>query len=270
MPDSCYVSHFLVSSSVVQKTDSLALFMSVAFGKWCPWFLPPSSVMPFRKNKWWLADFLGSSVSLGGLLLCFLLCFSPALPRIPDYWVRYKLWMAMTYQESIWLPCFPGISSVLKHYWNARRGKYESIDYWIAESNNEMCETSWPCAILSGAYSPHWGHMNLSVSATPLSTLCSPSSPWCWTKMLSPRLPCYTQNCTKISWRYLMNVHTLTVTVQLNIIYRNIYGKWWIWCSTVFFPQGRPLSFKTFLIWVLISIYQGKEESKQTADNQSQ
>lgn len=30
-------------------------------------------------------------------------------------------------------------------------------------------------------------------------------------------------------------------------------------CSTVFFQQGRPLSFKTFLIWVLISIYQGKE-----------
>lgn len=35
-------------------------------------------------------------------------------------------------------------------------------------------------------------------------------------------------------------------------------------CSTVFFQQGRPLSFKTFLIWVLISIYQGKEQSNQT------
>lgn len=29
---------------------------------------------------------------------------------------------------------------------------------------------------------------------------------------------------------------------------------------TLFSPQGRPLSFKTFLIWVLISIYQGEEE----------
>lgn len=27
----------------------------------------------------------------------------------------------------------------------------------------------------------------------------------------------------------------------------------------VILPQGRPLSFKTFLIWVLISIYQGKD-----------
>jgi len=26
--------------------------------------------------------------------------------------------------------------------------------------------------------------------------------------------------------------------------------------------QGRPLSFKTFLIWVLISIYQGKQEMR--------
>lgn len=30
---------------------------------------------------------------------------------------------------------------------------------------------------------------------------------------------------------------------------------------TLFSPQGRPLSFKTFLIWVLISIYQGEEET---------
>lgn len=31
------------------------------------------------------------SVSPGCLLLCFLFRFSAALPRIPDYWVRYKL-----------------------------------------------------------------------------------------------------------------------------------------------------------------------------------
>lgn len=31
--------------------------------------------------------------------------------------------------------------------------------------------------------------------------------------------------------------------------------------SLFFSSQGRPLSFKTFLIWVLISIYQGKNES---------
>lgn len=30
---------------------------------------------------------------------------------------------------------------------------------------------------------------------------------------------------------------------------------------TLFSSQGRPLSFKTFLIWVLISIYQGEEET---------
>lgn len=82
------------------------------------------------KLPFWLSSF---SVSIDGFLLCFLLCFSPTLPRIPDYWVRYKLWIMMTYRESIWLPSFPGISSVLKHCWNARRGKYESIDFWTNE-----------------------------------------------------------------------------------------------------------------------------------------
>lgn len=125
------------------------------FGKWCPWLSLIFNVI--LKISRWLTDILDSSfsVSLGCLLLCLLLCFSPALPRIPDYWVRYKLRMAMTYQESIWLPYFPGISTVLTRCWNVRRGKCESIDYCMmhfsAVSNNEMCET--------GLYSPHWGHM---------------------------------------------------------------------------------------------------------------
>lgn len=54
----------------------------------------------------------------------------------------------------------------------------------------------------------------LSVSAIPLSTPCSLSSPWCWTKMLSQRLPCYTQSCIRIFWRYLVNVRKLTIAVQ--------------------------------------------------------
>lgn len=35
----------------------------------------------------------------------------------------------------------------------------------------------------------------------------------------------------------------------------------------LFFPptQGRPLSYKTFLIWVLISIYQGKKSTPARA-----
>lgn len=33
-------------------------------------------------------------------------------------------------------------------------------------------------------------------------------------------------------------------------------------CLTFLSPQGRPLSYKTFLIWVLISIYQGKDSSQ--------
>lgn len=36
-------------------------------------------------------DMCPLSLSTGCLLLCFLLCFRAALPRILDYWVRYKL-----------------------------------------------------------------------------------------------------------------------------------------------------------------------------------
>lgn len=201
-------------------------------------------------------DFLNSTFlpSPGSFLLCFLLCFSPSVPRILDYWVRYKLWMAMTYQASIWLPRFHGISSVLKHCLIAWRGKYESIDYWSWYIS--LLNPTMKCVKLfsSGACSPHWEHMILSVSAIPLSTQCSLSSLWCWTKMLSQKLPCYIQSYTKICWRYLTVVHVLNVTVQPHII-NKIHMK-----NTMFFffPQGRPLSFKTFLIWVLISIYQGK------------
>lgn len=37
---------------------------------------------------------------------------------------------------------------------------------------------------------------------------------------------------------------------------------WWL-TRSLLFPQGRSLSFKTFLVWVLISIYQGKRLSLQ-------
>lgn len=95
-------------------------------------------------------------------------------------------------------------------------------------------------------------HMILSVSATPLSTPCSLSSPWCWTKMLSLRLLCCTQSYTKTFWRYLMN--SLLAVLPCDIKKNTLNT------ACVFSPQGRPLSFKTFLIWVLISIYQGNEE----------
>lgn len=63
-----------------------------------------------------LADLIFSSspVPAGGFLLCVLLRFSPALPRIPDYRVRYELWMEMTYRESIRPPRVRDISSVFR------------------------------------------------------------------------------------------------------------------------------------------------------------
>lgn len=157
-------------------------------------------------------------MSPGGLLLCFLLRFSATLPRIPNYWVRYKIWMAMTYQESIWLPCLPGISSVLEHCWNVRRGKIWK--YWLmhftAESNSEMCESSCVHVPFHCELVPHTEVTWVCFfSATPPSTPCSRSSPWCWTKMWSQRSPCCTQNCTKIFWRYLINVYTLLQCSQV-------------------------------------------------------
>lgn len=151
------------------------------------------------------AFFFFFSVSLGRFLLCFLLCFGPALPRIPDHWVRYALWMGMTYQESIWLPSFPGISSVFKRCWNVRRGKCESIDYCTDAFHCRVQQWNvWTILYLESIPRTEvtW---SLSFSAIPLSTPCSLSSPWCWTKMLSQRSQCYTQSCTKISWRWLIS-----------------------------------------------------------------
>lgn len=51
-----------------------------------------------------------------------------------------------------------------------------------------------------------------------------------------------------------MFTHWLSIQKR---VWKVIIVKTW---RAVFSPQGRPLSFKTFLIWVLISIYQGKEE----------
>lgn len=118
----------LISLFLICVCDAKAI--KSKFGKWCPWYFPLIS-NGILKNKWWFTDIFCSSffVSLGSLLLRFLLCFSPTLPRISDYWVRYKLWLVITCQESFWLPRFSGISSVLKHCRNARRGKCESSNY---------------------------------------------------------------------------------------------------------------------------------------------
>lgn len=71
---------------------------------------------------------------------------------------------------------------------------------------------------------------------------------------------CQVRGCNvipRIVQRSLEGMFTLTVTLQPNMIFSTTYETANMMSS--FFPQGRPLSFKTFLIWVLISIYQGKE-----------
>lgn len=150
----------------------------------------------------------------------------------------------MTCQESIWLPRSPGISSCVRAPLKCEKGENVKVPTpavlrFAAESCDEMCETS-PCVCL--------------FAATPPSTPCSPSSPWCWTKTSSRKSPCCTLNCTKISSRYLAT----SGVFYSRGAYRNENQ-----VSDVSPPQGRPLSFKTFLIWVLISIYQGKTQFVQ-------
>lgn len=224
----------------------------VVFGKW-PLLFNAAWLLLWKEDTF-PTDFLDSSFpfSPGGFLLCFLLCFSPSLPRILDYWVRYKLNGDDLSSEHL-AALFPWYFLCVKALLKCMKGKIWK--YWLlglvhftAESNNEMCETSCPGATFSTLRTHE-----LSVSATPPSTPCSLSSLWCWTKMLSQRLPCYTQSYTKIFWRYLTVVLILNDPVQTNVINKT-HGK----CNVCFCSQGRPLSFKTFLIWVLISIYQGK------------
>lgn len=100
--------------------------------------------------------------------------------------------------------CFSSLAfplCVLKHCWNPRRGKCESCNScnyafhcWVYQRRETSCIRS------------HFVWRGLCVSGTPPSTPCFPFSPWCWTKMWSRKLPCCTQNSTKISWRYFINV----------------------------------------------------------------
>ena len=117
------------------------------------------------------------------------------------------------------------------------------------EENMKLCSILYICHFLFFFFFSSF----LSLSVTPLPTPCSLSSLWCWTKMSSQKLPCCTQNYIKIYWRYLMNAHTAAIR-HCTVCYRAIWG----YDVFFFFSQGRPLSFKTFLVWVLISIYQGK------------
>lgn len=108
------------------------------------------------KNKQWLTDILGSSfsVSPGGLLLCFLLCFSPALPRIPDYWVRYKLNgddLPREHLAALFPWHFLCVKALLK-YEKGKKWKYWLLDWCISLLTLTMKH-------VKRLVSPHWGHM---------------------------------------------------------------------------------------------------------------
>ncbi len=69
-------------------------------------------------------------------------------------------WMAMTYQQSIWLPCFTGISSVLKHCWNVRGGNMkvvtDAFHCWSWQQNvwNVLCM----CCLIVSVFSTLRSH----------------------------------------------------------------------------------------------------------------
>lgn len=135
-------------------------FKTVSFISCFSWYVVCSILF----NAAWLllwkedifpTDFLDSSspVSPGGFLLCFLLCFSSSLPRILDYWVRYKLNGDDLSSEHLaaWFPWyFLCVKALLK----CMKGKIWK--YWLLLSPTMKCVkllVHEPC-------SPYWQHMN--------------------------------------------------------------------------------------------------------------
>lgn len=73
----------------------------ICFYVWCKRVRWPLTSNVSLQDQRRLPDMCPLSVSPGCLLLCFLLCFCGALPRIPDYRVRDKLGSAMACQEHL-------------------------------------------------------------------------------------------------------------------------------------------------------------------------
>lgn len=83
-----------------------------------------------------------------------------------------------------------------------------------------------------------------------LSTPCFLYSPWSWTKMWSQKWPCSTQSFIRTSLRFNPIFLIFGFDSFPSLEFKQVTT-----CLSLF--QGRSLSFKTFLIWVLISVYQG-------------
>lgn len=110
-----------------------------------------------------------------------------------------------------------------------------------------MCGCLWWCQ-----HVPHL-HLNTALfrAGMPPCTPCSLCSPWFWTRMWSQRWLCSTQSFIKTSPRCSAPFTSFSSSYHVNTQYVSFMG-------VVSLFQGRSLSFKTFLIWVLISVYQGK------------
>lgn len=90
----------------------------------------------------------------GGLLFCLLLCFGPALPRIPHYWVRYRLHGDDLPREHLAALCpwhFLCVKALLK----CEKGKMWK--YWLLQWCISLPSLAMVCVKRLG--SPHWSHM---------------------------------------------------------------------------------------------------------------
>lgn len=90
----------------------------------------------------------------GSLLFCLLLCFSPALPRIPDYWVRYRLHGDDLPREHLAVLCpwhFLCVKALLK----CEKGKMWK--YWLLQWCISLPSLAMVC--VKRLESPHWSHM---------------------------------------------------------------------------------------------------------------
>lgn len=86
-----HIIRFKMSLNPTQRLGVLALGASAIM---TGWFLLVNAIIAFRDYREWLAGFMTGGVSLGTLILGFLLAYraftAPSAPRPPRWWLRQR------------------------------------------------------------------------------------------------------------------------------------------------------------------------------------
>lgn len=171
-------------------------------------------------KSWWLNQMNVKIITIRSAYFSFSIIFTGENPLTKYFLVSSSqaVFSSVFYFASV--PLYQGFLTIgwgtnSARRWLAKRafGCLASLAFPLTWSAVEMREQG-KCETVDGVAFHCWvGQWNVWIvivcvrvcpsAATPLSTRCSPSSRWSWTKTSSQKLQCCTQSCTRISSRYL-------------------------------------------------------------------